>query len=528
MHGLGVNYTKLDQILLTDKDQGLTDDQRPRLTLRDEDERDFLSWLMLEGVNSDKDVEAHAREIFRRHNSKIHFSHQTDERPLASMTSAFGALEEGLEILASEILEEFSDRFSNTADVLCAVGKFLKSRIFIIRVSAPTELDAIRDFEKMNNRGKGLSSLDILRAKVLGAGWHGGNRDKIEEAFQRISHLLPGSERLRTAFVRAVVIAGAPWSCCELVTEHEALARIDQEELSGSRPISKDPLGYTQIIEDCAKHYHRCLQARGVDDHQLDPLMCLEDLNIHRIMMPILMAGREMPSHVYDKFVRVLENIGFVFLMSGRQQKGLETWLCEQVADVRKIRTLEGLQDFVDTRVAKFMEDHEEGFRTTLQTFRLGSASGKRRIRYFLARIAHHVDPSGITLRDLSIRNSKKDGYQIEHIHPESKKAQLGVDDDWRIHWIGNLTLLEEYENNQARDKIFADKGPHYTKSAIAITKSLSEEWKGDCRYARAQRSHSIPKAPPAWDTGEMQKRYDFYCRIASDLWGLKGWAVAS
>lgn len=527
---LGQSYTDLDQILMVERDHGLKVEKHPRLSLRDDDERDFLRWLMLHGVDPESDIEDSARKIFDTHQKRRglrkRFDHQTEERPLASMTAVFETLEEGLEALAKEIQSEFEDELGEISDILSFIGRFLKTKILIIQVSAPSELDAIRDFEKMNNRGKGLSSLDILRAKVLGMGWEGSCREDIEAAFQRISDLLPKSERLRTAFVRAVVIAGASWSCCRLITEQEALAFIDKEEISGSRPIGTDPLGYAATIEDCARHYDLCIRGLGVDGSPLDPLMCLEDLNIHRIMMPILMAGRHMPAPLYAEMARVIENVGFVFLMSGRQQKGLETWLCDQVAHVRAIRTPDDLQAFVDTRVAAFMQDHEQSFRATLSQFRLGSASGKRRIRYFLARISHHIDPSDIDLKDLSIRNSKKGGYQIEHIFPESQKALLGVDEDWRADWFGNLTLLEEYENNLARDKPFQQKRPHFARSNVAVTEALSKVWQGDCRYARAQKDFQIPIAPQDWDLDQMHDRAAFYTRIAYDLWGLKGWKV--
>jgi hypothetical protein len=500
---------------------------RPRLIMRDAEEREFLEWLVTEGLNPGKDYEEKAKEIFQAHqagkDSRKRFYHKTEARPLSRMV---------------DVLDHFRDKMSgilsvegalSPEDILGYMGTFLCMRVRIIKMISPSEIEAIRDFEKMNNRGVSLSTLDILRAFVLGASRHHASETQIlvQERFDEVARALPDAERPRAAFLRAHALAGSTWALKEQGTERDALSHLQRLETSGQR-ISEDPKAFMQDLRKSALHYARLIACEGISGIPSPSLKAIDDLGVQKICITPLMAARSMPEDVFEKFARLIETSAFVFLMGGRQQKVLEAWFFSIIDEVRNIRDNKALDRFKSGTLADFLEQHRATASANLAGLDFSIPSASRRLFYVLARIADATRPKKTNTypdyMELSmLRREKK--IDIEHILPKEQSLALG-DYASDVDWIGNLTLLEKELNIAAGTLPHDKKKVWYAQSKIFITKAMGQKWTGDCQFAQAVKEYNIQEPRENWSLKEILDRGLSIMDLIEVVWELDGWRL--
>ena len=501
---------------------------RPRLIMRDAEEREFLEWLVTEGLDPEKDYEEKAREIFHAHqagnDSRKQFRHKTEVRPLSRIV---------------DVLDHFEDKVSgilstesalSPEDILGHLGTFLCMRVRIIKMISPSEVEAIRDFEKMNNRGVSLSTLDILRAFVLGASRHHTSETylAVQKVFDEVARTLPDAERSRAAFLRAHALAGSTWALKEQGTERDALSHLQRLETSEKR-ISKDPEVFTRDLRKSALHYAHLIACEGPSGAPSPSLRAIEDLGVQKICITPLMAARNMPDDVFERFARLIETSAFVFLMGGRQQKVLEAWFFSIIDEIRNIRKDKELERFKDGTLADFLEQHRATASANLAGLDFSIPSASRRLFYVLARIADATRPKKMNTHpdymELSkLRREKK--IDIEHILPKEQSLTLG-EYALDVDWIGNLTLLEKELNIAAGVLPHDKKKGFYTQSMIFMTKALGRKWTGGCQFAQAAKEYGIPEPCENWSLKEIFDRGLSIMDLIEIVWELDGWGLS-
>ena len=152
------------------------------------------------------------------------------------------------------------------------------------------------------------------------------------------------------------------------------------------------------------------------------------------------------------------------------------------------------------------------------------------RIRYFLSKIAQHVD---MAYKGLSSPGSLNDYtvLQIEHILPNTPKGDLRQDfelknpdkiyDEYK-NKLGNFTLLEKPINIVAGNDFFKEKCSEYKKSKYYLTSSLVQlNTVGN--NSSINRINQKLQAFTDWDAGTIDHRQNMLINLAKDIWKIEG-----
>ena len=374
----------------------------------------------------------------------------------------------------SEIVSEFED-VETAKEYLFGLVKFIRDAVIVVRLTVPSEANAFRVFETLNDRGLDLSAVDLVKNHVFGlAHDHStGLLSQVEHRWSQLTHQL--TDVKESDFLRVY------W------TSRYGRTQLDQvfDEVRNRIRTGEDAEQLTLDLLDAADHY---VALDSSEDPTWSPFSkkCRQGLSSLRVLgsrqvRPVLLSAIvRFTAPEFEKLVWLLETVLIRWQVIGGRRTGMLEITCARLAHKiweNEIRT--GQQ----ARAAL------ESVYTSDSDFRVAFGSKQNLSNQkaaYLLRIIEFEERK----RQLGANATELEPGQflsIEHILPKKDpgpewEAETAADpnlaDDCSTR-LGNTCLLTEKRNRRAARKGFDEKKKTYAKSDILTTGQVSRhsEW---------------------------------------------------
>lgn len=499
--------------------------------------------------------------IYSDHRGKPRFNLDVAER-----TDAMAALFEGREYNAEgkdesvrNILDRYRDIETSGLDeqlenTLPHFIYWLIENVGLIEILAADDRQAFAIFETMNDRGKSLSPVDMLKAYLLAPIHDDMDRSRANRKWRDVVLQLNTADGAVDSEQDAAAIKS--WlraQYAETIRERRAGA-VDQDwELIGS--------GFHRWVRD----HHERLGAGNA----------LKNLGIMTDEFPFFARAWELVRRASQTYTDGLESVFYnghneftwqntVLLAPLNINDDDETvrrkiavtatyldiWIMRRTANyvrvgyssvsyamhllTKKIRhkPLDALIDILTEQLAvddASFDGIESKGRYGIPQLNINQFS-KRYVFHMLARITAYIEKEsgGPDLFDKYVDRTRKNPYDIEHIwadHYEPYIEQFETQqefNDWRQN-IAGLILLPADVNRSFQDKVFENKAPHYAKQnlfAASLTASAYEHSPQFCKFAQ---EHDLPFQPYThFGRAEQSERSALVLRLVKEIWSPK------
>ena len=301
----------------------------------------------------------------------------------------------------------------------------------------------------------------------------------------------------------------------------------DNEEQCG---YAKDPVKFANELLKAAEDYKKFWKENSYPDGTKSPYvesLKLLSGGVTRQHLILLLAGRHLCNDLFDCLTRHVEEILFIYLITGEPARNWERVFANWAKELRKVTDDAGLETFINTNFARVKADFSERFE---DAFRRLSANSilQYRLRYILAKLTQHIDLKAYgEVEDTKWLSKYTEGksFEIEHIFPEvpsdDAKTEFGVFEDEDITYcLGNLVLVEQAINSSLGNKPYSQKRPVYPQSKLLLTRALAEQPQIG---ANTKIDQAVANLAPfdQWNEKKIKERQNTLTSLARHVWGL-------
>lgn len=424
---------------------------------------------------------------------------------------------------AFKTIQDFlNERFPDIAGLKKFVV-FLLNKTSFIRIETYDIADALKIFETINQRGKGLDPMDLLKNMVF----RQVDRSKFKELnmnWKSITRSLERIDEKPLRFLRYFIMANYDTS-----GEKDGILREDQiyTWLSNNNAqchYEEAPFQFVQKMSQNVELYVKCRipddSTEGNVHLKNIPLLAGKSYKLHLMLM---LAASNMNGDALAKFKAVLESVVYYTVIDKIATNVTERTFALWCKEVRNIVTIEDLDCFVNHTIIPIVNDWKLNNKSNF--LRLGLNSMQQyRIKFILGKITAYVDALRLgktTVTDLTTYTQT--AVEIEHIMPQTcdDKAMYEVNEeefDVYLHRLGNLTLLENSINKSIHNNIYANKSIAYKQSKFYITSSLSE-LVNQGQDTAINRTNLLLSAWPDWNKQAIEERQEMLYRLSEMIW---------
>lgn len=399
---------------------------------------------------------------------------------------------------------------------------YLTNKVKLIRIQTEDVAKALKIFETINDRGIGLNSMDLLK-NLLFMKTPKGQFDRLKDTWKELQDTIfrMGEKPLR--FLRYFIFSRYD---VELLREDEIYGWFTKNDaLAG---YGRDPIGFAKELVSAARAYEKFREGkneRGERNRYLDNIRLLGGQAARQHLI-LLLAGRHLAPALFDRLAAEVENLFFCYVITREPTRDFERNFAKWATELRAITTEEGLEGFIAARFDRAKTDLANRFddamgRLTLRSLQL------YRFQYVLAKLTQQVDllAYGETEGTRWLGNYVSGGYEVEHIFPQTPKAEAAmefgpVSDPDVVQRLGNLVLVEKSINTSLGNRPYSEKRPVYQQSRLLLTRSLSERPKVGAN-TRIDRAVASLEPYAAWDEATVQQRQKSLVTLARAVWGV-------
>lgn len=386
----------------------------------------------------------------------------------------------------NQAIEKYADQESSQKDPVSVYRQMLMRllrEVEIVRITAPSEKDAFRLFETLNDRGLALSAADLIKNKLFSQ--CGPEIDDAIEAWSNIVTL--------TRDDNIVYFLRYYWIAAHGFVRKQRLYDRYGTYISELNTVEAGELALNLYV--AAEDYQRIVNPpTDVRSKDLRVTQALERLNVYRARScrPAILACSMFKHRQEDraKIISLCESITVRYSIVGEKPPNLlEVIYSEMCTALRKSElTLDSL--FSTEPLYNRMQEvpHDEAFIDKLRDMIIPSVTPVW--REILSRI-NTEQGTGET------KAEGPDLVHVDHILPQNPRPTVLVESGLSkeeasrlVFRIGNFTLLSKKINQQASNKPFAQKRDEsYSLSEFAMTKQLleHEKWGQEEIEARSQ-----------------------------------------
>ena len=427
---------------------------------------------------------------------------------------------------AFKTIQDFlNERFSDIASLKKFVV-FLLNKTSFIRIETYDIADALKIFETINQRGKGLDPMDLLKNMIF----RQVDRSKFKELnmnWKSITRSLEKIDEKPLRFLRYFIMANYDTS-----GEKDGILREDQiyTWLTNNNEqchYEEAPFQFVQKMAQNVDLYVKCRVPDGTQEGNVHlkniALLAGKSYKLHLMLM---LAASNMNADALAKFKAVLESVVYYTVINKIATNVTERTFALWCKDVRNIVTPEDLDGFVNRTIIPTVNDWKMNNKSNF--LRLGLNSMQQyRIKFILGKITAYVDALRLgktTVEDLT--GYTQTAVEIEHIMPQTctDKASYDLDEEEfavYIHRLGNLTLLENSINKSIHNDNYANKSVAYKQSKFYITSSLSA-LVNQGQDTAINRANLLLSAWPDWNKQAIEERQEMLYRLSEMIWEIR------
>lgn len=424
-------------------------------------------------------------------------------------------------------IEEFDLAAELGHDGLSVFTYWLLRKVGLIEIAATSDAQAYSIFETMNDRGKPLSPVDMLKAYLLAPISDLTERAQANDTWKKTVHgLISWGTEQDPERDAAMVKAWFRAQYANSTRERKAASSDKDWELIGSSfhrwlrdnaarvGVGDATSNRTMMVEDFpffANAYKRILDAQVTYTAGLEPLF----YNAHNdftwqstvLLAPLVPTD---DAETVDKKLAAVATYLDIWVMRravnyvrvGYSSVSYAMWLLAR--DIRRA----SLPDLVDLLEARLKDDDADfdGFpargRKGVPALALNQAS-RRYIYHLLARVTAYTEVGGgrPDLFAQYVDRKRKNPADIEHITADmfATLGQAFPDEhafqSWRNH-VGGLLLLPADVNRSYQDKSFTQKAPHYAQQNLYAASLTPAAYDHQPQFAQFRSKTQLPFEP--------------------------------
>lgn len=448
------------------------------------------------------------------------------ERPQSGKISASG---ERMFEAYDNIVTTLNDMFKDESSFRKFFLFFINKAIFI-QIGTSEIGDALKIFETINQRGVGLNPIDLLKNlifrqvdrsqfKVLNLKWK-----EIVDGLDKA-----GEKPLR--FIRYFIMANYEVDSSKyrdgIVREDDIYSWFVNN--NDKCRYKEEPLAFVNLLRDCQMDYVNYINGRDSYGENI----YLQDIKYlgggaYKYHLMLLLPARGMPKELFAHLSKQVETVIYYVIMTKQSNNELERQFAQWSAQIRKIKTKDELNSFVDANIAPAVQIWKSTYKNWFMDVSQKNMQ-QYRIRYLLAKTAQYMDmqkQGSPTYGSLS--QYIKAGIDLEHILPFSPNEML-IDKypDTKLYdmiksKLGNLTLLEKVPNIViGNNDFYTVKRPGYEASALYLTRSISCLDDIGVNNLLTKLNSRI-QTWDRWDEDTISERQEILYELSHSIWEIK------
>lgn len=426
------------------------------------------------------------------------------------------------------LLAFLGDSFHDDADEIRQFFVAFIRRVKLIRIVTPNLAHALKVFETINDRGVGLTAMDLLK-NLLFMRAQAADYPKLKNLWKRLTDDLDACKEKHLRFLRYFVMATSPAfrmksgkplredEIYEWFTKHSADKEID---------VDKHPIEFAERLVVAAADYRRFAEGKAPDGSSIRYLDNIRSLSGKARQHFILMlAGRHLPVNALTELARQIESLFFVYTVTREPTKAFEVVFGEWAEDLRTAEGQEDVERIIAQRLRPLVDAKSGDF-----DFALGALTASRiqkyRLKYVLAKLAQYVDQvafqNALATADLAMYLDGK--LEIEHILPQNPEPALRAAfdkpaeyDEW-LERLGNLTLLEKTLDAAVGNKPFDEKLKAYPESKVLMTRAIASV-DGYGKDTSLKRALELLSSYANWGSETITHRQASLGKLARKVW---------
>lgn len=451
-------------------------------------------------------------------------------------TKSMRCIIEAYETLRQFLVAQFGQRPDEIRQFLVA---FIR-RVKLIRIVTPNLTHALKVFETVNDRGVGLTAMDLLK-NLLFMRSTPSDYPRLQALWKDLTSRLEACGEKPLRFLRYYVMASykdyRSASTNKPVREDELYEWFQTH--AAEIGLESDPLQFAKDLVSAARDYGHFTAGRAPDGKTV--LVGLQ--NIQRLSgrarqhFILMLASRHLPADALVELARQVENLFFVFVIVREPTKNFETKFADWSEGLRNANTLEDVQAIIRTRIAPEVASKSRTFDFAMNEL-TASAVPKYRLKYVLAKLAQYVDQVAWQgAQSVQQLDHYLDGkLEVEHVFPQraDRTAWAGFDDPAEaaasVERLGNLTLLEKPLNAAVCNAGFDRKLAAYRDSKIMLTRAIGNPEMFGKNTSLQRALGLVAVAPdgdghpgagevPAWSSEAIEARQAIMARLAREVW---------
>jgi hypothetical protein len=358
------------------------------------------------------------------------------------------------------------------------VTQTLREHMVLVTVTSNNERSAAAIFATLNDRGIGLSTVDLIRTYVL-QNAPATQREEILQCWDEVFNACGST-------IGAETLIRMSWVAQHGDVKARALYRVVSEAL----PDAVSALDYSRRVRGDAVFY-RQFRDGDTDDSELQEYwLAFRTLGFNAGLPTLIAANRRFAQQEQKSLAQALIALvirhNIVCSLDRAKSESLAYSIARRISDgIEHAAIIDDLR-----RASPPKELFDQGFAN------LRFSKAEHGIaRYLLRVLEAHLSATG----EVSVAGP--DRVHIEHIYPQSpKEGERWVEHERYVTRFGNLTLLGRRLNEQIKNAGFEEKKQQaYQNTRLAITEAL-------LNYA-------------SWSAEMVVNRQTELCQLAQHVW---------
>jgi len=398
-----------------------------------------------------------------------------------------------------QLLERLASDLTTPHDIELYFRR-ISEGVILVRLEIHEEEAAIGVYERINDRGLELDNADLIKNTAfarLDRNHYEDASSQWAEASKTLRECTLARPKRMQFLLRAMIFARTG----ELVGSSH-LRKAWQKQLKSKQHA-------VDLFKELPK---RAEQMRRINHLEFPGQKRNKDLGAaarHFKFVqhyPVLLAGAHLNLHAYHRLIELTEVRVIVSVLAAERPQEFERFVPTWAHAIAKLDSSASAKD-VDSASKSAFKDFQillASALTNVGKLDYRTSKGRRRLRFVLAYLSHHVQVEAEQakpppLREL-LRKQRKGapgkkpvGFDVEHVRPTSK-----YEDKAATHKIGNLVLANAKRQRGAGNIEPKDKEAIYQSSELVLTRSLAPLRSNEGKHAKRVIGYIQTDAPVA------------------------------
>ena len=444
---------------------------------------------------------------------------ENDDLPASSRR-----LYDAFSIVSTQLEKDFSD-FSEYKQF----ASYFLYKVTFIQIGATNISDALKIFETINQRGKGLNPMDLLK-NMLFMHIDEGKFEKLSDKWKTLMDTLEGMGEKPLRFLRYYLTA--TYDISDVKPDFQGIIKEDDiyKWLSNNNDkchYEEDPEQFTNDMI-AGLEYYKLLLNPDLSVIGRDYLVGIINLmgKSYRLHLVPLLSASSLPSDLKEYLYKIFETVIYYSVVNDIKSNTMEKLLSSWCPSLREVTNREELERFISDKVVPTLTNWNKLYRQNFMGLSLNSLT-KYKIKTILARITRFIDASRANDSNVTdVHSYLRSAIDVEHIMPQKTNDMMQYDcfsqDEYDYHKqrLGNLTLLEKTINTSIQTDSFSDKCLAYENSAFYLTKSIGG-LKDLGSNTAINRINVLLKDWDAWNPDSIEERQEVLYELSKLVWPL-------